>query len=684
ELVFQNEEKEKRAAELITANRFYSFISAINQTIVHAENEQTVFKEACRIATEVGKFEFALITIPDEKSRKLEVVAHSNAQAEDLEFFKDLVYDIGGPTAGVFRSGTLHIINDYENELSISGTKKFASERGLKSCILLPIKKSGKTIGVYNLYSTSADLFDQGEIALLEEAVGDISFALNVFEKEKHRKQMEQKVIHSELQLKQAQAIAHFGNWEMNFSNGIGTWSDEACRIFGIEPDDNVQSYQTWLSFIHPDDLAYVMEVTKAEQERESNTAFHHRIIRKDGAVRHIFSQAHFELNTNGKPVGLYSVVHDVTETKEAEESLAQSEANLRQIMNLLPQSISAKDYTGKYVFVNNSFASLYGLTAKELIGKSVMETIPVADEADMFLRQDLEVILSGETKTIPEDTFTDHKGNKCLLYTIKVPFTVAGTNEKAVLGISVDITEQKLAETERTKMVADIVQRNKNLEQFSYIVSHNLRAPVANILGLTNIIETIGLEKGEEKKVIVHLGSAARNLDNVIRDINYILELKQQISENRQSVKFSTLLGEIRSSIANVILEAQVQIIADFSAIDEILTIKSYLYSIFFNLISNSIKYRQSGIPPVIEITSLLMKNKIRLVFKDNGLGINMNKKGGEVFGLYKRFHDHVEGKGMGLFMVKTQVETLGGTVAIASEVNVGTEFVIEFEINA
>ena len=105
-------------------------------------------------------------------------------------------------------------------------------------------------------------------------------------------------------------------------------------------------------------------------------------------------------------------------------------------------------------------------------------------------------------------------------------------------------------------------------------------------------------------------------------------------------------------------------------------------MYSIFYNLISNSIKYRQQQVPCLIEIKSRRVKDTIELVFTDNGMGIDLQKRGDQVFGLYKRFHTNIEGKGMGLFMVKTQVETLGGKISIQSEVNKGTEFKIEFEI--
>src|SRR4029078_2155378 len=106
-------------------------------------------------------------------------------------------------------------------------------------------------------------------------------------------------------------------------------------------------------------------------------------------------------------------------------------------------------------------------------------------------------------------------------------------------------------------------------------------------------------------------------------------------------------------------------------------LTIKSYLHSIFYNLISNSLKYRQPGLSPVIEIKSRKLKDKIMLLFKDNGLGINLQKRGDQVLGLYKCFHtDQAEREGIVLYMVKAQVESIGRKISITSEVNKGTEF--------
>ncbi len=256
--------------------------------------------------------------------------------------------------------------------------------------------------------------------------------------------------------------------------------------------------------------------------------------------------------------------------------------------------------------------------------------------------------------------------------------------NKKPVrlFGVFQDVTEVKLAEIERIKMVNDLVLRNAELEQFGYIISHNLRSPVANIIGASNAL--IDPELSVEDKQILKKGinTSVIKLDNVIKDLNQILEVKGKIDEPKEMVHFSKLVDDIKFSIENMIDKDAIEIKCDFSEVDEFLTLRAYLYSIFYNIISNSIKYRRQQVPCLIEIKSRLEKNGLELIFTDNGLGIDLKKNGEDVFGLYKRFHNHIEGKGMGLFMVKTQVETLGGKISIKSAENKGTEFKIEFEV--
>ncbi|MEO6149789.1 MAG: PAS domain S-box protein [Mucilaginibacter sp.] len=369
-----------------------------------------------------------------------------------------------------------------------------------------------------------------------------------------HRKKNEQNLKRSEKRLKEAQEIAHLGSWVLNFSTNKGTWSEECCKIYGLPKEECIQTHESWLAFIHPDDLKHVQGESKRSRKTLSDMALSHRIILKNGAIKHIFSKSKFELDKKGNAVGLYGIAHDVTARKHAE--------------------------------------------------------------------------------------------------------------------------------AEREKMTEDLIQRNKELEQFAYIISHNLRAPVANILGTTSLLNDT--ELSEEEKTIFRRGlnESVMGLDNVIKDLNHILETKRGINEIKGRVCLSELVNDIKMSIKNLIDTDHITIACDFKAIDELLTLKSYLYSIFYNLIFNSVKFRKPQVPCIITIKSQIIKNKIVLTFTDNGLGIDLQKQGDQIFGMYKRFHTNIEGKGMGLFMVKTQVETLGGKISVTSEVDSGTAFKIEFEL--
>jgi signal transduction histidine kinase len=248
------------------------------------------------------------------------------------------------------------------------------------------------------------------------------------------------------------------------------------------------------------------------------------------------------------------------------------------------------------------------------------------------------------------------------------------------MVGINWEITKRKIAEQEREVIIEEMTKRNAELEQFSYIISHNLRSPVANIIGAANLLVDADINVEDRLFLANAVQHSALNLDIIITDLNHVLETKNG-NHIKESVNFSDIVNNVRLSVSDLLTLHNFTISVDFLAIDRMITVKSYLHSIFYNLISNSIKYRRKHVGGNIIIKSELIAGKIVLTFSDNSSGINMDKHGYQIFGLYKRFHTDSSGKGMGLFMVKSQVEILGGTVTVDSCESVGTKFRIEFK---
>jgi PAS domain S-box-containing protein len=623
--------------------------------------------------------------------------------------------------------------------------------------------------------------------------------------KEKQQKNnTEQELIQSERRLARAQELAHMGSWEIDMIDNTQTWSGGMYKIYGIDHKEH-PSTELFLSFIHPDDLAFSKSHVAKAYSTFSDGSFNFRFTRKDGELRYGYTEYRVDFDQNKKPLRLYGIVQDVSEMKKAEENLKQSENRFRAIIEKGTDMKTLSTVNGEMIYGSPSITKVLGYSLKELLhksainfihpddipgymenrkeilqtpGKSVFNQIrlrhkngnwiwcegiitnmlheaginalvsnyrdisekKIAEKQQEFDSINLSALINNTkdlmwsvdkdfkliTSNQPFDETIRHisgqaiaKGSNILapgfspeqLKRFKIFYDRAFSGESfteieytgipdeiwseisyhpirkgvEIIGtacFSRDITERKLSELERIKITNDLSQRNKDLEEFAYIVSHNLRAPVANILGAANRLSDPGLSTEKKDLLRNGLNESVTMLDGVVKDLNHILQVKREINEIKEKVCFSELVDNIKISIKNLIDRDNVEIKYDFSEIDEFLTLKSYMYSIFYNLISNSIKYRQQQVPGIIEIKSHRVNDAMELIFTDNGMGIDLQKKGGQVFGLYKRFHTNIEGKGIGLFMVKTQVETLGGKISIRSEVNKGTEFKIEFEI--
>ena len=194
--------------------------------------------------------------------------------------------------------------------------------------------------------------------------------------------------------------------------------------------------------------------------------------------------------------------------------------------------------------------------------------------------------------------------------------------------------------EKEVDKRTKELVEYNQQLEQFAFISSHNLRAPVARILGLGQLLEISGNNASDVAFIHQGLTSTAHELDRVVRDLNTILEVKKNNSSVLVDINFEEELKLVRINLEKEIAETGAQIQADFSRAPSIKTIRPYLDSILMNLISNSIKYRKPELSPVITIKTENKDEFICMTVSDNGLGINLALYRDKLFSLYSRFH--------------------------------------------
>ncbi|HYI77042.1 MAG TPA: HAMP domain-containing sensor histidine kinase [Chryseolinea sp.] len=236
---------------------------------------------------------------------------------------------------------------------------------------------------------------------------------------------------------------------------------------------------------------------------------------------------------------------------------------------------------------------------------------------------------------------------------------------------------EKRTQELQNTNR--ELVVHNNQLEQFAFIVAHNLRAPLARILGLANVVE---LSKTLEDKDVAlkKIVTSTQDLDQVIRDLNLILNIQKHTS-NLVSVDLTDAFKRVLKMLEKEIDETRALVIKDFSSADKVYAVAPYVESILYNLLSNAIKYRDPTRIPIITLTTEVEPDFVCLVISDNGLGINLGKYKQNMFTLYRRFHTHMEGKGLGLYLVKTQITALGGKIDVESELDKGTIFKVYFK---
>jgi PAS domain S-box-containing protein len=503
------------------------------------------------------------------------------------------------------------------------------------------------------------------------QIIGSACYSRNITE----RKKAELEIRGSEMRLAEAQSLAKIGNWEIDFQNCSVIWSAQTSRIFDGNPDTIDTIQPGFLSYVHHDDLDKVAQAFKDSLSGETINTIEHRIVTKSGEIK--FLQQHWQIfHDVDIPVKAIGTCQDITDRKKSEnENKFKAE-----LLDTIGQAVIATDLDGQITFWNKAAEDIYGWPLEEALGKNILELTP---SVEMFaFAQDLIQKFSQGESWSGEFYVQRKDGKQFPAFVHNSPVYDEFGKQTGIIGVSNDISERKESELERTRITNDLLQRNRDLEQFTFIISHNLRAPTANIIGFTEFLQDETLSLEERKDLLKGLESSVSGLDNVIKDINTILQVKREINEKKEKISFSKLVTDIITSIGNKIDVHQVDIRVDFSEVDEIFSLKVYLHSIFYNLISNSIKFRKPYEQPRIEIKSKEENGKILLIFKDNGLGMDMKTKGDKIFKLYSRFHSHVEGKGMGLFMVKTQVEAIGGSISLESELNKGTVFKIEFEV--
>lgn len=244
----------------------------------------------------------------------------------------------------------------------------------------------------------------------------------------------------------------------------------------------------------------------------------------------------------------------------------------------------------------------------------------------------------------------------------------------KSMSGTTQDVTNAVLANQQ-------IVEQNHELQNFVRIISHNLRGPISNLLMLSKIYEWGKDEMNDD--IVRKIEHTTEALDQTIKDLNLSLSLKAADKEQFREVPLREVMKDVDGLLSEEISRSKASVETDFSNASSIFGTKSYVVNIFYNLILNAIHYAKEHVPPVIKVTTQTIPEGMVIQFSDNGIGMELTpERERKIFDMYGRLSGATEGKGFGLYLVKTQVEAMEGKISVESEKDVGTTFTISFPL--
>lgn len=475
------------------------------------------------------------------------------------------------------------------------------------------------------------------------------------------RKLLEQR--HRESDRKYRELVEHIPLGIGIFAEGKLVYANRhALEMMGAsKPEDLIG--KTVLDVVHPDYHDVVRERIRLVLQGIEVPAVEQKYIRLDGKVIHVESAA-YPFSHHGIP-GLQLIVKDITEKKQAMESMRKTETLFSQLFQNSPMAIVILDDKGNVVQINQGFHEMFGFSIDELKGRGLNSFIvPEELEAE---GNDLNSLISSY-KVIRIETLRRTKdGDMLSLIVYGVPVHMEDKTI-GIFGVYVDITEQK-------KIEKELKVRNTELDNFVYKVSHDLRAPLSSILGLVNLANMPGNDDNPGTYIEL-IGRKVEQLDHFINDVlSHSKNLKQDVTIEKVDVKqiVANTFTDL-SYLRNVELihkDIDIEGAAFYSD-------RWRLAEIFRNLISNAIKYRRMDIEkPMVKVTVRITDQEADITFSDNGIGIEPDKLL-NIFEMFYRASTQSDGSGLGLYIVKNAVEKLGGQIDVFSRPLQGTEFKI------
>ncbi|GAC1371965.1 MAG: hypothetical protein NVSMB30_12190 [Hymenobacter sp.] len=400
--------------------------------------------------------------------------------------------------------------------------------------------------------------------------------------------------------------------------------------------------------------------------------------------------------------VGITIFAHDVTERVLARRQWAAQQEQLKALFEQAPVAIAIIQGPEHIIEVaNRRVAQLWGRTPAQLLGKPVLEALPeVRDQGFIELLD--QVLATGEAFVAEEIAVMLERPNgleTVYLNFVYQPLLDASGLATSVAAVATDVSPQVAARQQLSRANAaltaanqqvsaraeelaaanrQLLRTNQDLDNFVYAASHDLKQPVNNLAGLFEELRyaTAFANTEEENLLVPMVNAALHQLSATINDLAAVGQVQHLPDLPPETVDLAELTQEVLQTLQPQALAARARITTDFAARPTISYARANLRTILLNLLSNAFKYADPARPARVHLSLWLQEDRPVLLVEDNGLGFDVHRHQDELFHLFRRFHDHTEGTGVGLYLVNRIVQGHGGRIEVESEVGEGTSF--------
>ncbi|NNE55966.1 MAG: PAS domain-containing protein [Flavobacteriales bacterium] len=462
--------------------------------------------------------------------------------------------------------------------------------------------------------------------------------------------------------LEEAQRLAKIGSWEWDTKTGQIQWSDEMYRILDIPENERVDHVNDFYPYVHPEDLEHVQSATAAAVETQIAIPLSYRILTKKGEVKYVNASGTQKFGEDGNPTKMIGTVQDVTEQTQLKNRLDTFWEYSQEMM-----CFAGMD--GYFKKLNPMWQEVLGYSSEELCSKPFIEFVH-PDDREATLREAAKLGEGAITVNFINRYQTRSGVYKWLRWS-------AGSDpyEQMLYATARDITQEIDDAWELKQYAKELEEKNKELEQFTYIASHDLQEPLRTLISMIEIFESqyVDHNSPEAMKVMDYITSSSQRMQGLIKGLLDYSRLGTK--SERVKVNCQEIVQDVLDDLAKSINDSRAKI-----HVGELPIIKGHeteLRLLFQNLIGNALKFTREGVVPVVKVHAEKKKDAWKFSVEDNGIGIE-EKYYQRIFMIFQRTNSRAkfEGTGIGLAHAKKIVSLHGGEIWVNSNFGAGSEF--------